>query len=98
MGLSLDGARELNGILKASPEVFYFSFVNSTTRKNIENAYHSPVSGTPIMIKTRSKLIGFRPGYWFDGSKTDSLWYENDGVVNTISMYGPTMAYTEPIQ
>ena len=42
------------------------------------------------MIKTRSKLIGFRSGYWFDGSKTDSLWYENDGVVNTISMYGPT--------
>ena len=88
--LSLDGARELNGILNASSEVYYFSFVNSTTRKNIENTYHSPVPGTPIMIKTRSKLIGFRPGYWFDGSKTDSLWYENDGVVNTISMYGPT--------
>ena len=23
-------------------------------------------------------------------SKTDSLWFENDGVVNTISMYGPS--------
>lgn len=88
--LSLDGARELNGILNASPETFYFSFATSTTKKNIENKYHSPVKNTPIMIKTRSKLIGFRTGYWFDGSKTDSLWYENDGVVNTISMYGPT--------
>ena len=88
--LSLDGAKELNDILNASPEIFYFSFVTSTTKKNIENKYHSPVKETPIMIKTRSKLIGFRSGYWFDGSKTDSLWYENDGVVNTISMYGPT--------
>ena len=25
-----------------------------------------------------------------DGSSTDSSWYENDGVVNTVSMYGPT--------
>ena len=41
------------------------------------------------MIKTRSKLLGSRSGYWGDGSKTDSLWFENDGVVNTISMYGP---------
>ncbi len=88
--LSLDGARELNSMLDVSPEVFYFSFVTSTTKKNIENAYHNPVSGTPIMIKTRSKLIGFRSGYWADGSKTDSIWFENDGVVNTISMYGPT--------
>ena len=34
--------------------------------------------------------MGARSGYWADGSKTDSLWFENDGVVNTTSMYGPS--------
>ena len=88
--LSLDGAKQLNSLLQSSPEIYYFSFVTSTTQKNTDSPYHSPVSGTPIMIKTRSKLMGIRSGYWYDGSKTDSLWFENDGVVNTVSMYGPT--------
>ena len=35
-------------------------------------------------------MLGARPGYWSDGSRTDSLWFENDGVVNSISMYGPS--------
>ena len=48
------------------------------------------MENTSILIKTRSKLLGSRSGYWADGSKTDSLWFENDGVVNTISMYGPS--------
>ena len=88
--LSLDGARELNGFLQASPDVFYFSIVTSTTKKRLIGPNHDPVEGTSILIRTRSKLLGSRPGYWADGSKTDSLWYENDGVVNTVSMYGPS--------
>ena len=31
-----------------------------------------------------------------DGKKTDSLWFENDGIVNTISMYGPTTGNNGP--
>ncbi len=94
--LSLDGAKQLNSFLQSSPEIYYFSFVTSTTQKNTDSPYHSPVSGTPIMIKTRSKLMGIRSGYWYDGSKTDSLWFENDGIVNTISMYGPTNGINGP--
>jgi len=88
--LSLDGARELNGFLQASPDVYYFSIVTSTTKKRMTGPNHDPVDGTSILIRTRSKLLGSRSGYWSDGSKTDSLWFENDGVVNTISMYGPS--------
>ncbi len=88
--LSLDGAKELNGLLQASPDVYYFSIVTSTTKKRSTVSNHDPVEGTSILIKTRSKLLGSRFGYWSDGSKTDSLWFENDGVVNTISMYGPS--------
>ncbi len=94
--LSLDGAKTLNAILKASPDIYYFSIVTSTTKKRENSQYHDPVDGTSILIKTRSKLLGARSGYWLDGSKTDSSWYENDGVVNTVSMYGPQVARNEP--
>ena len=88
--LSLDGARELNNHLQASADVYYFSIVTSTTEKREFGDNHDPVENTSILIKTRSKLLGSRSGYWADGAMTDSLWFENDGVVNTISMYGPS--------
>jgi len=88
--LSLDGAKELNGFLQAAPDVFYFSFVTSITTRHPGSKIHIPIEGTSILTRTRSKLLGSRVGYWSDGSQTDSLWYENDGVVNTISMYGPS--------
>ena len=88
--LSLDGAKELNTRLQASADVYYFSIVTSTTEKRESSHNHDPVDDTSILIKTRSKLLGARSGYWADGSKTDSLWFENDGVVNTVSMYGPS--------
>ena len=88
--LSLDGAKELNNYLQASADIYYFSIVTSTTEKREFGNNHDPVQNTSILIKTRSKLLGSRFGYWADGSKTDSLWFENDGVVNTTSMYGPS--------
>tara|TARA_B000000565_G_scaffold176323_1_gene133614 strand:- start:569 stop:1393 length:825 start_codon:yes stop_codon:yes gene_type:complete len=94
--LSLDGARELNNRLQASPDVYYFSIVTSTTKKREFGPNHDPVENTSILIKTRSKLLGSRSGYWADGSKTDSIWFENDGVVNTISMYGPSTGIYGP--
>ena len=94
--LSLDGARELNNRLQASAEVYYFSIVTSTTKKREFGPNHDPVENTSILIKTRSKLLGARSGYWADGSKTDSLWFENDGVVNTTSMYGPSTGINGP--
>ena len=94
--LSLDGAKELNNLLQASEDVYYFSIVTSTTEKRKLSNNHDPVENTSILIKTRSKLLGARSGYWSDGSKTDSLWFENDGVVNTISMYRPSTGINGP--
>ncbi|MBA64340.1 MAG: lipase [Candidatus Marinimicrobia bacterium] len=88
--LSLDGAMELNGYLQASPEIYYFSFVTSTTFRDEKTGLQLPIDDTPLLNKARAKLIATRSGYWLDGEQTDTLWYENDGVVNTVSMYGPT--------
>ena len=88
--LSLPGAKDFNGYSQASPDVYYFSFITSTTKKDEKTSFHVPFENTPLLNKARAKLIGSRSGYWDDGTQTDSLWFENDGVVNSISMFGPT--------
>jgi len=88
--LSLPGAKDFNGYSQASPDVYYFSFITSTTKKDEKTSFHVPFDNTPLLNKARAKLIGSRSGYWADGTQTDSLWFENDGVVNSISMFGPT--------
>ncbi|MFL3006484.1 MAG: esterase/lipase family protein [Candidatus Neomarinimicrobiota bacterium] len=88
--LSLPGAKAFNAYSQASPDVYYFSFITSTTKKDEKTSFHVPFENTPLLNKARAKLIGSRSGYWADGNQTDSLWFENDGVVNSISMFGPT--------
>lgn len=88
--LSIEGAKEQNGFLLADPDVYYFSISTSTTEKKDDSAFHIPIEGTSILTRTRSKMLGSRAGYWADGTPTDSTWYENDGIVNTCSMAGPT--------
>ena len=34
--------------------------------------------------------MGMKKAYFEDGTSTDSTWFENDGIVNKKSMYGPT--------
>lgn len=94
--LSISGAQEMNGYCQADPDVYYFSITCSTTKKKENSPYHEPVEGTSILTKTRSKILGSRSGYWPDGSPTDSTWFENDGLVNTISMAGPTTGANGP--
>ena len=64
--------------------------MTSITKLKLNSNYHVPKKSASILTRSRSRLIGSRPGYWGDGSSTDSSWYENDGVVNTVSMYAPT--------
>ena len=94
--LSLSGAKDFNGYSQASPDVYYFSFVTSTTKKDQKNNFHVPHDNTPLLNKARARLIGSRSGYWNEGKQTDSSWFENDGVVNSISMYGPTTGVNGP--
>ncbi|MBT3502140.1 MAG: lipase [Candidatus Marinimicrobia bacterium] len=94
--LSIEGAKELNAFLQVDPDVYYFSISTTTTIKKDESQYHIPINGTSLLTRTRSKIIGSRVGYWNDGSATDSTWYENDGIVNTRSMRGPTTGANGP--
>tara|TARA_B100000029_G_scaffold6314_1_gene6833 strand:- start:7539 stop:8747 length:1209 start_codon:yes stop_codon:yes gene_type:complete len=94
--LSLEGAKELNGFLQADPTVYYFSICAATTKKSLDSPSHIPLEGTSILTRSRAKILGSRVGYWGDGTSTDSTWFENDGIVNTRSMYGPTTGNNGP--
>ena len=93
---SLDGAKAMNNYAVASADIFYFSILTSVTEKNADNHFHSPVRSTPLLIRARAKILGTHAGYWQDGTKTDSTWYENDGLVNTCSMVGPITGTNGP--
>ncbi len=94
--LSLSGAKVLNNFLVANSDVYYFSLVTSTTVPKDGSMFHTPSKGTSIITRSRAKILGTRSGFWDDGLSTDSLWYENDGVVNSISMYGPSTGSNGP--
>ena len=88
--LSLDGASELNSFLNASPDVYYFSYSFSATSKDEETGYHVPNKDVFLLIRSRAKLLGSRVVFTRSGNETDSTWWENDGIVNSRSMNGPT--------
>jgi triacylglycerol lipase len=88
--LSIDGAQELNTTLIAQPDIYYFSFTTSSTHKNNKSGKHLPDKSTSMLLRIRSKIIGSKTVHFADGTATDSMWFENDGVVNTISQKGPT--------
>ncbi|HZK83755.1 MAG TPA: lipase [Desulfosporosinus sp.] len=95
--LSPDGAKELNSWVKAQPDVYYYSWANDATWKAWFTGYQYPdVTMLPI----------FQPFATYMGSYTrndsghvviNSAWWENDGVVNTNSMAGPTVGSTDSI-
>ena len=88
--LSLDGAAEINSFLNASPDVYYFSYSFSATKKDELTGYHIPNKDVFLLIRSRAKLLGSRIVFTSNGSETDSTWWENDGIVNSRSMKGPT--------
>jgi triacylglycerol lipase len=94
--LSLDGARELNTYVKANPHIYYFSFGTTASIRNPQTGFYIPGNKVFVSLISNIKKIGQETTYFVDGSQTDSTWFENDGVVNTISMWGPTTGLNGP--
>ncbi len=94
--LSLEGARQLNTFLQADPQVYYFSYVLSATHLDSATGRQVPDEGMSLILQAKARLIGSQTAYWADGTATDSTWFENDGVVNTVSQRGPTTGLNGP--
>jgi triacylglycerol lipase len=95
--LSPDGARELNRRFPTQPTVYYFSWSAAATaplwptqRQVPLPTMQPPLWGTALFIGAYSRD---QPGHVV----IDAGWWENDGVVNTRSMAGPTLGSSDRI-
>ncbi|MEE8436947.1 MAG: lipase [Candidatus Neomarinimicrobiota bacterium] len=88
--LSIEGARQMNSIVHADSDCYYFSFATSNTTLDPGSQRHIPDQDMSFIIRANARFMGMKKAYWADGSVTDSTWFENDGIVNTNSMAGPT--------
>ena len=88
--VSIDGARQLNTYLKANDDIYYFSFATGNTRHDEKSGYHKPNTNMGIVLRPNAYMMGKTRQCWIEGDCTDSTWYENDGIINTISQMGPT--------
>ena len=88
--MSLEGARQLNTVAVANKNIFYFSFATSNTHLDSLSGKHVPNKDMSLILRPNARAMGKQIDYWADSTSTDSTWFENDGIVNTISMIGPT--------
>ncbi|MDS4041382.1 MAG: lipase [Candidatus Competibacter sp.] len=89
--LGPDGARELNRRFPTQPEVYYFSWATSATAPIWPSRHHVP---RPTMLPQLWASALFIGSYTRDEPglvAIDDRWWENDGLVNTRSMAGPTL-------
>ena len=80
--LSPKGAQEFNKTYTTDSTVHYFSYSTYATEP-FNSSKHNPTSKMSFHLWPTSLLMGH------DSSPPDILWYENDGVCNTISMIHP---------
>ncbi|RAP30486.1 Triacylglycerol lipase [Brevibacillus laterosporus] len=88
--LSTDGAKELNSWVKAQPDVFYFSYSASATKAGILTGVHIPTLTMNKALMGNALFMGSYIRNEQNRPIIDASWWENDGVINTISMMGPS--------
>ena len=81
--LSPAGANEFNQLYEEDDSVYYFSFTTTSTQQKKDSQHHKPDSIMSLHLWPTAILMGTYSG------AVDSSWYENDGVVNSISMSHP---------
>lgn len=89
--LGPDGARELNRRFPTQPQVYYFSWATSATAPIWPSRHHVP---RPTMLPQLWASALFIGSYTRDEPGLVAIndrWWENDGLVNTRSMAGPTL-------
>lgn len=89
--ISPDGARELNRQFPARPGVYYFSWAASATVPLWLSGHQIPL---PTMLPQLWASALFIGAYTRDEPgqvRIDASWWENDGLVNTRVMAGPTL-------
>ncbi|MCF7915164.1 MAG: triacylglycerol lipase [Spirochaetaceae bacterium] len=102
--LTLQGAQRLNERTSTQREVYYFSWATSRTMSVDEGGYHVPMEGMSLLLHPLARYMGSLRELPGGIDSEPQLWWENDGIVNTCSMDGPSLGrravivqYSEPV-
>ncbi len=88
----IDNALELNKTIYTGNNTYYFSIACSATDKNSDGT-HTPVKKMmEILFQSSSDEMGKFAFTTAGGFEVDESWFENDGLVNTISAKAPSSA------
>lgn len=96
--LSTYGAQELNKWVKAQPDVYYFSWVTKATKKLLITGYAVPQIGPMNIAFHPSAFLMGNYTRSYRGPVIDEDWFDNDGVVNSISQEGPRFGSNDVIK
>jgi len=91
------GAAELNGSVITCSDVYYFSWATSRTNPKEPDGVHVPMTGMNLPLHGNAKFIGSLVELPPICGDDPSLWWENDGIVNTCSMDGPSLGSVDTI-
>lgn len=95
--LTPEGAAELNRRTGAVPEIYYFSWATSRTVGSGEFGEHIPAAGMHLSLQSGARFMGGLRELPPAAKGPPEKWWENDGVVNTCSMDGPSAGSNEEI-
>ena len=81
--ISIEGVEYFNKLYQSNNDIYYFSYSTSSTIQKTNSEYYKPNNTMSYYLRPTAILMGRNKNI------SDSTWYENDGIVNTISMDGP---------
>lgn len=87
--MTLRGARELNELIKMSPDTYYYSFSTYSTVTDEESGKQNIVGNTNWMFQPTSLILRGLEGLVIDGVKITGDWAIHDGVIPLASSRFP---------
>ncbi len=85
----IDNALEMNEAITTLENTYYFSIPCSASVQNPDGTYSPVESKMESLFVSSSKAMGAFKGETEGGYVMDESWWENDGLVNTISATAP---------
>ena len=90
--LAPEGAGKLNEMIRVFPDIYYLSYSNTST-------FNAPIIGISLSRRLTVNPVLYLPAdfmgtYSGEAIPADKhrIWRQNDGIVNTVSMLGPSNA------
>lgn len=87
--LTIRGAKELNEMIKMSPNTYYYSYSTAATEPDGINGTQKIVETVTPIFYISATMIAFSEGKTYDGVTIEGDWAVNDGIVPLASALYP---------